>query len=177
MQKERRLAALAQRLALFRGLTITDVAQVFHKGSAIRLDTDETVVYKGAKGDILYVIIQGGVGVYDGDRLLATLPVGEIFGEMALCCHTPRSATVVALEPTVVFALSEKAFQTLLTKRVAVRILMNIVKTLSARLRDANRQLMDDDPGPGFPRVSGMPGQPNGHAEDWPVPTRRPTRR
>jgi CRP-like cAMP-binding protein len=78
------------------------------------------------------------VAVRDGDKTLATLTTGDMFGEMALIDNEPRSATVVADEDSHLFVLSETTFQTLLTKRVAIRLLLNIMRTLSHRLRDAN---------------------------------------
>ena len=66
---------------------------------------------------------------------------GDVFGEMALINREARSATVVAVEDSHLFVLSESIFQRLLTKRVAIQILLNIVRTLSHRLREANDRL------------------------------------
>ena len=62
---------------------------------------------------------------------------------MALVNKTPRSATVKALEDSRLFVLSENIFERLMTKRVAIRILLNIVRTLSQRLRDTNAKLVN----------------------------------
>jgi hypothetical protein len=42
---------------------------------------------------------------------------------------------VKAIEASHLFVLSESTFQYLLTKRVAVQVLLNIVRTLSQRLK------------------------------------------
>jgi CRP-like cAMP-binding protein len=60
---------------------------------------------------------------------------------MALVNQEPRSASVVAMEDSYLFILSETVFQKLMTKRVSIQILMNIVNTLSSRLRDTNAKL------------------------------------
>jgi CRP-like cAMP-binding protein len=129
---------LTQKVDLFRGLTPEDVAKIFAKGMTIRVLKGETVFYKGTVGSQMYAVLGGKVVVRDGDKTLATLTTGDMFGEMALIDNEPRSATVVAEEDSHLFVLSETTFQTLLTKRVAIRILLNIMRTLSQRLRDAN---------------------------------------
>ena len=133
---------LAKRMKLFDGLTPKDVAEVFDKGLTMRWKKGETIVHKDAQADQMYVIVEGRVGVYNAETHLATLEAGEMFGEMALLTGGKRSATVVALDDsTILFALSEKTFHKLLTHHVAVQLLMNIAKTLSQRLCDANERL------------------------------------
>jgi len=144
--KEEKYASLAHRLDLFRGLSARDIETVFSKGSTLRFHMGETVFEKGAPGNLLYVILQGRAGVYDGDRLLAYLETGEIFGEMALVTREPRSATVVATTPAILFAITDFAFQNLLTKRVAVQLLLNMLRSLSRRIRGLNERVagLDD---------------------------------
>jgi len=129
---------LATDVELFRGLTPDDVSKIFARGMTIRVLRGETVFYKGTIGSQMYVVLAGTVVVRDGDKELATLSRGDMFGEMALINNEPRSATVVAMEDSLLFVLSETTFQHLLTKRVAIQILLNIVRTLSHRLRDSN---------------------------------------
>ena len=130
--------SLARQVGLFNGLTPDDVAKIFARGMTMRVLKGETVFYKGTVGSQMYVVLAGTVAVRDGDKTLASLAVGDTFGEMALINNEPRSATVVAEEDSLLFVLSETTFQQLLTKRVAIQILLNIVRTLSHRLRDAN---------------------------------------
>ena len=100
----------------------------------------ETIFYKDTTGNMMFVILEGQVGVFDGEKPIATLTAGDMFGEMALINNAPRSATAIAVTDTNLFTLSEEIFQRLLTKRVAVRILLNIVATLSKRLRETDRK-------------------------------------
>lgn len=138
MDIQKMCTMLAEKVELFHGLTVDDISKIFARGMTVRVQKGETVFYKGTVGSQMYIVLGGLVGVYDGSRCLATLSTGDMFGEMALINSEPRSATVIATEDSHLFVLSETTFQTLLTKRVAIRLLLNIVRTLSHRLRDAN---------------------------------------
>jgi CRP/FNR family cyclic AMP-dependent transcriptional regulator len=100
---------------------------------------------EGDPGSRLYVIQSGMVRIVkrNGPRqvTLAQLGAGEFFGEMALLDHQPRSAAAVVGEAARVLELDEEAFERMVTERgeVALRIL----RRLSRRLREANRQIRD----------------------------------
>jgi CRP-like cAMP-binding protein len=136
------LDELIKRVALFRGLGRDEVAKIFAKGMTMRAGKGEIIFHKGTVGSQMYVVLGGKVGVMEGRNLLAELRTGDMFGEMALVNNEPRSATVAALEDSHLFVLSESTFQRLLSKRVAIQILLNIVRTLSGRLKDSNARLI-----------------------------------
>ncbi len=100
---------------------------------------------EGDPGSRLYVIQAGQVRVVKrtGGRAvtLARLGPGEFFGEMALLDRQPRSASAVVDEAARILELDEAAFERLVAERgeVALRIL----RRLSRRLREANRQIRD----------------------------------
>lgn len=135
------LDELIKRIDLFRGLTREEVAKIFSKGMTMRANKGEVIFHKGTVGSQMYVVLGGKLGVMDGQKLFAELRTGDMFGEMALVNNEPRSATVTALEDSRMFVLSESTFQRLLSKRVAIQILLNIVRTLSTRLKDSNARL------------------------------------
>ena len=60
---------------------------------------------------------------------------------MSVISGDPRSATATAVDTTSLLVLSEAIFQRLLTKLVAIRLLLNILGTMGERLRDANDKL------------------------------------
>ncbi len=131
-----------EKVDLFKGLTADEVMKIFAKGMTMRCVKGETLFYQGTIGSQMYVLLGGKVGVYEGEKLIATLAPGAMFGEMALVNKAPRSATVRALEDSRLFVLSESTFEKLLTKRVAIRILLNIIATLSARLKESNARIV-----------------------------------
>jgi CRP-like cAMP-binding protein len=57
---------------------------------------------------------------------------------MALFDQKERSARAVAMDDCVLLTLDEAKIERLLTKSVAIRLLLNLAKMLSRRLRDTN---------------------------------------
>ena len=135
------LRAIVKNVSFFKGLSESDVFKIFSKGMSVRVSKDEVLFYKNTVGNQMYVVLTGKLGVFNGDTCIATLGAGDMCGEMALVSHAPRSATVKALEDSLLFVLSETTLERLLTKRVAVQLLLNIISTLSQRLRDTNARI------------------------------------
>jgi anti-anti-sigma factor len=111
----------------------------------------ESVVREGDKGREMFVIARGTASVKlklpgEGrENRLATFSGGTVFGEMALLDRQPRSATVWADEDLVCYVLTEDAFN-MLTKEhgaIAIKLLANIGRELSRRLRGATRTIYE----------------------------------
>jgi CRP-like cAMP-binding protein len=69
------------------------------------------VVRQGLSDQGLYVVLAGSLDVVqegpDGDKAIATLGHGELFGEFSALCAQPATATVVARGKAWLFALSQ----------------------------------------------------------------------
>ena len=108
---------------------------------------DEVVFPEESPGDKMYIIRQGSVKVFktikNNETTLAILNPGEFFGEMALLDGRPRSAAAKAIEEVKVLVISTKNFENLREKnaRVALLIMDVLVRTLSSRLRQSNKNL------------------------------------
>lgn len=133
---------IARQVELFRGIDPEDVQKILHKGQTMRMQRGQVIFHKGTTGNNMYIVLGGTVGLYDGKKPLASIGMGDMFGEMALINSEPRSATAVAAEDCLLFALDEGTFHRLMTKSVAIRLLLNIIATQSHRLRRANERLM-----------------------------------
>lgn len=133
-----RYQMMVDQLDIFHGLTTSDVYKIFAKGMTHTARKDQLIFHQDTVGNNMFVILAGKVGVYDGEKQIATLGVGESFGEMSLLTQEPRTATIKALEDTNLFSLDERLFQKLLTKRVAVQMLLNISRMLGKKVKNAN---------------------------------------
>jgi len=107
------------------------------------------IVKQGDPGDTMYFIVQGELrvrmNVVGKETILATLGVGDFFGDISLFDHGPRSADVVANTNSVVLKISSAAFDELAKKApdLATPFLCAIGKTLSARIRADNKRYGD----------------------------------
>ncbi len=118
----------------------------------------QVVIEEGSFGTSAYIILSGTAEVYKrsdkGDVFLATLGVGQVFGEMGLIEDRPRSASVRARSDLEVRVIDREHFNELLSTKPAV--LIPIMKSLFERLRQASDLLAEhalqqgkDDGAPG----------------------------
>jgi hypothetical protein len=107
------------------------------------------VVKQGEFEDSMYLILEGEfrVRVRNGDKetILATLGVGEFFGDIALFDNGTRSADVVANADGVLVKITSGAVRKLAAEApsVALPFLMAVGKTLVARIRSDNKRYSD----------------------------------
>ena len=131
---------LARRMDLFRGLDGESVAKIFARGISEEFEEGDIVFHKGDPGDCLYLILGGSVDIFDGDRVMARLERGALFGEMALISKEPRSASARAAESASLLALSLDTINHDMPREVSIQLLVNIIVTMGNRLRAANEQ-------------------------------------
>jgi CRP/FNR family cyclic AMP-dependent transcriptional regulator len=83
---------------LFSGLQKSDLARLAKVVVPRTYKLGEKIVSEGEQAVAFYVIASGKVEVKKGEDKIATLGVGEPFGDMALLDGYPRSTTVVSAE-------------------------------------------------------------------------------
>ncbi len=126
---------------LLQGLTEEEVKKILEQGLIAQFLKDEVVFYQGDIGNQVYLVLKGSIGIYQDSKEIARLGEGEIVGEMALLTKQPRSATAKALENSYVLIFSATTFEKLLTKKIAVRLLLNILDILCKRLKLTNQSI------------------------------------
>jgi CRP/FNR family transcriptional regulator len=138
---------LLERHPLLVHLEPDHLARISRAGEVESYNGGEAVVAEGSLGDALFLILSGQVAVHRGPQTFATLSGGEFFGEMSLVEPAPRSATVTAMSATFLFRLPHDALRSLIAEDAAAAnvLLVQIVKTLSDRLRRANTMLSSVD--------------------------------
>ena len=141
--------ASADALANLRGIPLfsrvaqPDLEQIASHLIERRYPRNTTIVEEGLPGDYMYIIREGRVKVTklseDGrEKILAFFEVGHFVGDMALLDRAPRSASVKALTPVRVLALSRADFTGLIRKSPDLAIA--VIRELSGRLRAVNDQ-------------------------------------
>jgi len=100
----------------------------------------QVLFHEDGAGDSAYIILSGMLAVVVGD-FSAPIVLGcrkkeQSIGEMALLEDSPRSASIVALEPVRLMEISRQNFQILLKESVTFS--QGILRLLSMRLREAS---------------------------------------
>ncbi len=98
------LAAALKQVDIFKDVPEAGLRAIAEVGEPVTLGAGDVVVVEGGPADALYVIRSGKCRVYKekgGDaRQVVTIDAWDQFGASALLDRGPRSATVVATEPT-----------------------------------------------------------------------------
>jgi CRP/FNR family transcriptional regulator, cyclic AMP receptor protein len=109
---------------------LTDVASIVEE---VDLKVGEVIFRKGEVGDSMYIIIEGQVRVFDGDRTINQLGRRDIFGELALLDPEPRSASIAAITDTRLLRIDRETFTELMAGNMS--IVRGILHVLCDRLR------------------------------------------
>lgn len=117
---------------------MANLAHLSKLGVVKKYSADEVFFQQGDPGASMYIILTGRVEVLsrnmDGSFVqVAQLMPGDFFGEMSLLEKQPRSATVAALEETIVIELTEANFNHVISRYP--EFALNIMKGLSSRVR------------------------------------------
>ncbi len=124
---------------LFAEMSLADLMAVDRAMGQESYLPDETIVREGDIGDKLYIVLSGDVAIRkktpQGDKELARLQIGQLFGEMALFGDERRSATVVATSDARLLSLDRDRFHSLASQRPEIPL--QLCKVLATRLRSA----------------------------------------
>jgi len=101
----------------------------------------QVVFAENDPGDSAYIILSGRLAVIKGDFsapiILGCRMKEQSIGEMALLEESPRSASVVALEPVTLMEINRQSFQVLLKESSSFS--RGILRILSRRLSEASQ--------------------------------------
>ena len=112
---------------------------------AEQMPPQAVIVKQGDCGNAMYVILEGELSVRlnvgGPETELATLGMGDFFGDFALFDHGPRSASVIAHTSCLLLKISVEAFEKMSQEAtdLTTPILRAIAKTLAARIRTGNK--------------------------------------
>lgn len=133
---------------ILQGLSDKELATVVRRAKQMEYKPEGVIVKEKAAGGMLSIIIEGSVEVKkhsgDEERTLAVLSEGQIFGEMSLFDGCPYSASVIARENTSTLTMYKNDFLAMAEEEpeLAFKVTVNIINTLSARLRKTNDNLV-----------------------------------
>ncbi len=134
-----------KRFAMFAGVP-DDGLEIFARAAeAIAVEPGKVIYDEGERGDALYVVVEGNLEVLRGEdhTFLSDLGVGEVFGEMSFVDMQPRSATVRATEPSMLYRWPYKTLHEIRKNdlKAFTLLYMNLAREISRRLRRADARL------------------------------------
>ncbi|TAH50322.1 MAG: MFS transporter [Chloroflexota bacterium] len=111
--------ALALRFPALASLTLADRQQLIAHSQILQAPAGSTIVRLGEKSDAAFFVMQGRAiaGVQEGTetRWLETMSEGDFFGEIAALSGQPRTANVIAQEPTTLLQVPAPTLRHLMT--------------------------------------------------------------
>jgi len=135
---------------LFSGLGQDDLIWLDSVMSAGSANTGDVIIHAGDESDHLYLLLSGSVEVRlpsisgQAAKRLDVFFGGMSVGEMGFLDGSPRSADVIALEPSSYRVIDRPLFARLEHEcpRIKIRLLEQLSRHLSANLRRANSEAM-----------------------------------
>ncbi|UNU27445.1 mechanosensitive ion channel protein MscS [Microcoleus vaginatus HSN003] len=132
LKKPSSLSCLLREVEYFENLTDLELRQLIEVGYRQRLRPQEFLFHENDPGDAFYMILSGSVEVFVEaiDKHLNNLGTGQFLGELSLMLGIPRTASVRALEETILFAINKEGFRKVLTEQpdLSEQIIKEIVK-------------------------------------------------
>ena len=110
----------------------------------------EMVFRQGDPGVGLYIVRDGQVEVYNEysdmtRKKIATLNKGDFFGDISLLNESPRSATIVASQNTILFGLFKPDLLNIMDSdpKLGMRFVYRLAQIVAERLRIVNENFPD----------------------------------
>ena len=137
----------------------------------------QTIIREGEPGDAAYIIVKGRCDIQkelpSGTETLMSIGPGAVFGEMAIMTEGPRTATVVATEPTTVLVVTSAILE---QEMEALKPwVATLLKSLASRFRDIDtKHRATYSAGPSPTRLANQVlmllttwGEPDGQGGRW----------
>ena len=132
---------------LFSGLVAEELHSLEQTAQIRRYKPNKTIFQEGDAGDGIYIIIEGAVQISavvgQGERrVLSRIGPGDFFGEMAVLDNEPRSATAMAETDAQIYFIPREELLVMLER--SPRLAVGLVREFSLRMRDFNRQYIQE---------------------------------
>ncbi|PID77052.1 MAG: Crp/Fnr family transcriptional regulator [Deltaproteobacteria bacterium] len=138
------------KLPLFNSFDVEELNTLARHMSYIQIDSGECIFKEGDRGNFMGFVVNGVLEVMkkseNGQNItIARITKGFSIGEMSLLDKSPRSATVVAIRPSLMVTLTNKGLDLLTQKHPAlgVKLLHKIIRLMGFNMRRTSSRLAD----------------------------------
>ena len=91
---------------------LVDLATI---AESVEYDAGEIIMSQGDLGTSMYIVVDGRVRIFDGDKELAQQGTRAVFGELAALDPEPRAASVQAIEDCMLLRLDGESLYDLMS--------------------------------------------------------------
>jgi len=134
---------LLRRVPFFAEIEPSKLKLLAFMSERVGFDPGKVVVRQGDPSNAAYLIVDGEAEVVveapSGPVTVATLGANEIFGEIAILCNVPRTATVRAKNRLVALRIAKEPFLRMVQEFPNMAVA--IMRELAHRLEATNNQL------------------------------------
>jgi CRP-like cAMP-binding protein len=142
MTLETEVQSLRQ-VPMFREIDPARLKLLAFTSERVQFSAGQRFFSQGDAADAAYVILEGGAEVRlntpNGEIKVASLGRNALLGEMGILSDSPRSATVLAVEPTTALRIDKRVFLELLMQFPQMSIA--VMREIANRLERTNAQL------------------------------------
>ena len=145
---------LLKNCKIFSSLNNNELKKLQRHLKKVTLRKNQILFHRGDIGNHLYVLVSGKlIACLTPDNIIAEVHPGETTGEMGAMTHEPRSATVKAVEKSILLELSSIELKKLCQRYPAV--LFEIMNNLLGRSRSFIEQLSHSEKTPQYIAIIG----------------------
>lgn len=125
---------LLRAVPLFASCSKAELQRIASLADELDVDEGATLIREGERGREFLVIVDGSVRVTKRGKKVRDLGAGAFIGEIALVSDVPRTATVTAITPVRLLAVTDRAFRGLIEEMpsIATKVLQSLGERLHA---------------------------------------------
>ncbi len=106
------LPAPLKAVPFLNSFTEEQLDDVLRSSSLIQCDLGDSIIEEGSIDSRIYILLSGALEVRVGGKRVADIKhTGDVFGELALVNQDKRSASVIAVAPSLCLAVDQKFLQ------------------------------------------------------------------
>jgi len=145
-----RIAAMLENVQMFKDFEWSQIKALSEYIQIYRAPPKSILFREGEHGDFMCFLLEGKLDVRKADnqhvdKTVTTIFPGRSLGEMTIVDGEPRSATAVAVAPSVLAVLTQENFMQIMHDKPALssKLLFKIAQLISQRLRQTSGILVD----------------------------------
>lgn len=143
--------AILRKIDMFAPLPPVELEGIAVALEPVELVTGETIIRQGDPGDRFYIVATGRLSIIKDGVAVAVTEAGGYVGEIALLRDVPRTATVTALEDSLLLALERDDFLTAVTGHAQSK---SVAESVAERRSADSGERANEEPTPGGDQAS-----------------------